>query len=279
MRKRLKFGLIAAFWALSTPVSVNLAQPLSPSSSEPNTNAAAEPRNTSDRSSYVSVKDFTKCDGVGDDYDGLQLAAKSAAGRLLRFPDEPTVVCQISHPVLLTSGTTVRGAAILKPTPDNRSNPMLIKFANGAANITIQGLTIDGNGRDFPNTNDVVRAFGGDHLVVENVKFQHIRGVAFAALSVVTNSGVRKSKFTDIGNHWKTSRLTADRKAAIVFCCDPTESSHGNFAADNTLSDIGLDAMSVGNQNDFLASGNTITATPSPLWTTSSPTRKEMASI
>jgi hypothetical protein len=202
------------------------------------------------------VTDFTKCDGLGDDHEGLQLAAKSAAGGLLRFPDEPAVVCQISHPIVLASGTTVRGAATLKPTPDNLSKPMLIQFAKGAANVTIEGITIDGGGRDFPNTNDVVQAFGGDHLVVENVKFQHIRGVAFAALSVVTNSGVRKSKFTDIGNHWKTSHLTDDRKPAIVFCCDPTESSHGNFAAENTLSDIGLDAMSVGNQNDFLASGN-----------------------
>src|ERR1700730_14054927 len=224
MRKRLKFGLIAAFWALSTPVSVNLAQPLSHSPSEPNTNATEDPRTTSGRGSHVSVKDFTKCDGVGDDYEGLQLAARSAAGGVLRFPDEPTVVRQISHPILLASGTTVRGAATLRPTPNNLSKPMLIQFTKGAANVTIEGMTIDGGGRDFPNTNDVVQAFGGDHLVVENVKFQHIRGTAFAALSVVTNSGVRKSRFTDIGNHWKTSHLTADRKAAIVFCCDPTES-------------------------------------------------------
>jgi parallel beta-helix repeat protein len=256
MRKRLKFGLIAAFWALSTPVSVNLAQPLSHSPGGPNTDAMEDPRTTSGRGSHVSVKDFTKCDGVGDDYEGLQLAARSAAGGVLRFPDEPTVVCQISHPILLASGTTVRGAATLRPTPTNLSKPMLIQFAKGAANVTVEGMTIDGGGRDFPNTNDVVQAFGGDHLVVENVNFQHIRGTAFATLSVVTNSGVRKSRFTDIGNYWKTSHLTADRKAAIVFCCDPTESSHGNFAADNTLSDIGLDGMSVGNQHDFLASGN-----------------------
>jgi hypothetical protein len=304
MRKQLKFGLIAAFWALSTPVSVNLAQPLSHSPNEPNTNATEDPWTSSGRGSHVSVKDFTKCDGVGDDYEGLQLAARSAAGGVLRFPDEPTVVCQISRPILLASETTVRGEATLRPTPNNLSKPMLIQFANRAANVTIEGMTIDGGGRDFPNEAVAVRASGGDHLVVENVKFQHIRGTAFAAVSDVTDSGVRKSRFTDIGNHWKTSHLIADRKAAIVFCCGSTASNRGNFATANTLSDIGLDAISATEQNDFLASGNIcrlsdgqLTArwqnpqpvdfaaciyanhgTPSLLWTTSSPARKEMAS-
>ena len=92
---------------------------------------------------------------------------------------------------------------------------------------------------------------------MEDVKFQHIRGPAFAAVSVVRDSGVRKSKFTDIGNYWKTTHLTADRKAAIVFCCDPTKTSHGNFTVDNIFSDIGLDAISIDYQHDFLASGNT----------------------
>src|ERR1700732_81058 len=103
MRKRLKFGLIAAFWALSTPVSVNLAQPLSHSPGGPTTDAMADPRTTSGRGSHVSVKDFTKCDGVGDDYEGLQLAARSAAGGGLRLPGEPTVVGQRPHPILLAA--------------------------------------------------------------------------------------------------------------------------------------------------------------------------------
>jgi parallel beta-helix repeat protein len=256
MRKRSKLGLIAALCGLSLPAVVHPAQRLSPASGEPNTNAVQSRHSAPGRGSPVSVKDFARCNGVGDDYDGLQLAANSAVGGLLKFPDEPTVVCRISHPILLASGTTVSGAAILKPTPDNRSDPMLIRFADGAARVTVQGITIDGGGRDFPNAIAAVKASGGDHFLVEDVNFQHIRGTAFAALSVVTNSGVRRSRFTDIGNYWKASHLTADRKAAIVFCCDPTKTSHGNFAVDNTLSDIGLDAISVDYQHDFLASGN-----------------------
>src|SRR5437762_14226663 len=99
---------IAALWLLSLPAVVQAAQPLSPASGEPNTNAAPAPRSVPGRGSAVSVKDFARCDGVGDDYDGLPLAANAAAGGLLKFPDEPTVACQTSRPILLASGTTVR---------------------------------------------------------------------------------------------------------------------------------------------------------------------------
>lgn len=218
----------------------------------------------------INARDTTyaggmKCDNATDDSAALQAAITAAApigGAVVITGSAATTpaTCLLSAAVQMAAGTSLiatPGTVILKQKTGNTTG---LIGATNVSNVYVFGVTVDGGGKDFAVANNLTGIFGGgtpaDNVVFDRVRFQHSRGIAMEASTSVTNSGVINSYFTDIGNHWKTTALTADRQQALAFCCGTTANSHGNFARNNYFEDIGLDAISAGHQHDFDASGN-----------------------
>lgn len=208
----------------------------------------------------INVRDWgVKCDGSTDDAANITAANDAAVAgnvKVVYFPPSATP-CMLS--TRITSGAGVvfvaePGTVTLKPTPTgNTSNPVLMGMGSGSS---VYGLSFDGGGQDFGTANNLITAFGVDSANLDHITVQNTRGIPVVFSTGVTNSNVRHSVFKNIGNHWKTTGLAADRQQAVAFCCGTTANNHGNGAYDNTFEDVGLDAISSSNQLDFKATGN-----------------------
>ena len=159
---------------------------------------------------------------------------------------------------VLSSGQAILaapGTVIFKATGASPGNPLLIDIYPGTSNTLVYGLTLDGGGADFGSSNPACQVYNGcSGVLFDTVTFQNIRGLAINWSTGITNSGVVNCTFTNCGNHWITTQLTADRVQAIAFSSGTGNS--GNFVSGCFFNNIGLDAISVGAQMDFLASSN-----------------------
>jgi hypothetical protein len=216
------------------------------------------------------------CDGSTDTQPQIAAALAAAAAGPIKavfFPPS-TTACMMGSNVTIPAGVTLwayPGTATIKPTAGNVAAPVLIAMGS---NTLIYGLIIDGGGQDFGTANNVVQAFTVTGAVLDNVTVQHTRGIGFLASTSIVNSGVRNSIFTDVGNHWKTTQLTADRQQAVAFCCGVVANSRGNFVTDNYFINIGLDAIQAFGQ-DFTVTSNRFDMANGQLaatWTNPQPT-------
>ncbi len=208
----------------------------------------------------VNIRDFgAVCDGTTSDRTAINAAMTAASAgnvKTVYFPPSATA-CMMSSNVTIPASVTLwayPNTVTLKPTAGNVSNPVLLVMGN---NTLVYGLSIDGGGQDFGTANNVITAFTKTNAVLDHVSVAHTRGIAYLLSTSIVNSGVRDSSFTDAGNHWKTTALAADRIQAIAFCCGTMANNHGNFVVRTSLTDVGLDAISIGSNTDFIAESNT----------------------
>ena len=143
------------------------------------------------------------------------------------------------------------GTVTLTPTAANRSTPMLLAVRSG---VTIEGVSFDGGGAAHANGANVLQGYKVHDVTFERIAVRHSRGVALVMSTEISRSVVRDSVFEDIGNGWKRTRVPADRRPGVVFCCGA--GNRGNSANGNRFSDIGLDALQFSDQSGVEASRN-----------------------
>ena len=195
-------------------------------------------------------------EGKGDVATHLQTAVDTAAktGAAVRLPAGRW---RLAKPVVLRDKVTLEGntnGTILAPAEDNAADPVLLELPVNTADVRIRNITFDGGGKDFPNRNPLLAATAGSNIVFEAVTVQNSSGMGLLLQGGMKNSGVRNSRFVNLGNHWKTTLSKADRIQGLVFCCG--EGNTDNFATGNHFTDIGLDALQIGDQTRFCAASN-----------------------
>jgi hypothetical protein len=170
----------------------------------------------------VNVLDFgVKCDGATDNATALTAAvAKLSTGKTLYFPPASNK-CLTSAAISLPPGSAVYahpGTVTLAPTASSTANPLLVA-ASGVSGALVYGLTLDGGGATFASANTLATVFNASSVVFDRVTVQNTRGIGVLFSTNVTNSGVRSSTFTNVGNYWRTSGVGTDQKQGIAFCC------------------------------------------------------------
>ena len=208
-------------------------------------------------SSRLVAADYGDCkwDATHDVANCIEGAIADAASRNADV-EIPRGTWQIGHSIELTSNLTIRGGngeTVLRPTPDNNSNPIIFK-ALGTSNISVANLTLDGGGSDFLNKNPLAVITNTQNVIFSHLTLQNARGIGLLFQGGIRNSGVRDSFISNIGNHWRTTRNPKDRAQGVVFCCG--EENLQNFCERNSFSAIGLDALQFSNQVSFSAAGN-----------------------
>lgn len=204
-----------------------------------------------------AISNGVVCDGITD--NGPKIAAINAtliAGDGLYFPPA-TAACLTSVAIAPISNTTVYaipGTVIIKPTSGNTANPLLLAVAN-VSHVSVIGITFDGGGTAFASSNNVVSTYASSYVNFDHVTVQNTRGIGMI-FSASTQSGATHSTFINIGNYYTTSGLSTDRKQALAFCCSSPQQPVANYATHDTFSNIGLDSISITNNNDFVASEN-----------------------
>lgn len=195
-------------------------------------------------------------DAAGDASAQIQAAVDQAAQRHATV-QLPAGRFWLARPLVLPGGVDLAGAAsgtTLAPVPTNSANPLLLHCPPGTAGVLVTHLTFDGGGIDFANPSPLVAATAARQIVFDGVTVRNSRGIGLLLQGGMRNSGVRHSRFLNLGNHWKTTLNKADRIQGLVFCCG--ESNLNNFATDNYYEDIGLDALQIGDQTHFYAASN-----------------------
>lgn len=230
---------------------------LSPTSA---TRGATDTVYVSRTGSAVNVKSYgAKGDGATDDTPAMvaAIAALPSSNRVLVIPAGTYL---LSAAMDIPSNTVVvgaRGATILKPTAGTTANFLLMQIV-GDTDVTVTGITFDGNQAGIGNANTVVVVYQAARVVFDTCRWVNTRGAAVMFSTDVSASGVRNSSFDEVGTYQKTSGVSSDRKAAVVWTSGTKANNYGNFVTGCTFREIGLDAVSVDNQSDFLLHGNTL---------------------
>jgi len=187
----------------------------------------------------------------------INAAAKSGGGTV----QIPSGTWYLAKPLSLKSNLVLQGvgSAELAPTVNNQSTSDLLLDGNGLNNVTVQSITFDGGGQDFPNGSAVIHVGGSTGVMFNGIKVQNSRGPAMSLTGGMNNSGINNSSFVNIGNHWKTTKKTTDRVQGVLFWDAsnvPQTHDEKNFATNNYFEDIGLDALQFTQQDNFTASNN-----------------------
>lgn len=179
--------------------------------------------------------------GTATDSDGTAVSAAINAtllsGSLAQFPPG---YYPINGRLIAQNDNVLEalGKATLKPINGSTSNPVLIECAN-KSNVTFIGFSFDGNRPNLAGFNNFVTVFQSTNVVFDRCYWTNTRGIA-VIFSGCFESGVRYSRFYDVGTLNRTTGNNSDRKQAIAF------SSGGgrNFADFNYFQDVGLDCIS-----------------------------------
>lgn len=219
--------------------------------------AAVLPAGAATARTGLNVLDFgVVCDGKTDDYPAFSRALAQAgqnSGSVLFFPPAAQP-CMTSKALRVPDGVTldaVPGRTVIKAAANNRSNPMLLEVGN---RDTVRGLSFDGGGDTIPGQPNVIQGYRVQDVTFDHISVIHTSGPAMVLSSEIRNVTITHSRFSDIGNAWKRSRLASDRRPGVVFCCG--SGNRGNSAFDNRFEDIGLDALQFSDQSDVRAAGN-----------------------
>jgi hypothetical protein len=199
----------------------------------------------------IDAQNFGKCvwDGAHDVAPCFQAAIDSASlnGRTVRLPHG---TWPLGKALVLAANVT-----IVEPLAGNVSNPILLEGNVNAINVLVKKVIFDGGGTDFPNPRPIIKITNGKSVVLDGITVRNTRGIGAILQGNTSKSGVRNSQFVNVGNHWKTTLQRADRIQGLVFCCG--RANRGNFAIGNRFEDIGLDALQISDQSNFVAKNNT----------------------
>lgn len=201
----------------------------------------------------VNVRDHgVVCDGVTDDRAAMEVAFTAASAgtkKTVYFPPSSTI-CALGNSgssLSVPDGVTLfahPGTATLGVLSANAAPSLLLAMGD---NTAVYGLTLDGGGATHGSANRLVHVGGKTNVTFDTVTFRSTRGIALLGTPPWNNVKVVNSKFTDIGNYWKTTLVPSDRKQAIAVSDLGTPGS-GVYIIGNYFADIGLDAISIGNQ-------------------------------
>jgi hypothetical protein len=193
-------------------------------------------------------------DGLHNLAPCLQREIDEAAreGRSVTFPRGRWPLGQA---LVLVSNINIGGShrVTLVPTKNNNDNPLLLRGV-GVINVHIVGITFDGGGAVVERIEPVIKIDHGNEISFDGITVTHTSGIGIVMEANTNNSGVKNSRFEDVGNHWKTTLTNRDRAQALVFCCG--SSNNGNYAIGNHFEDIGLDALQLSDQRTFRALDN-----------------------
>jgi hypothetical protein len=208
------------------------------------------------------------CDGSTDDAAALNgLLAK--AGEAARGKSERSLIylppaaqpCMLSRPLTVPGNVILfaqPGTVTLKPSTSSTAS-VLILALNTAQNVLIYGIGFDGGARDPSPVQSSARlalVYASQNVIFDHTAFRHSRGIGLE-WSNAADSGVRNSEFVDIGNYWQQSGRREDRLAALNWDCGNVRNK-SIFANDNTITNAGLDAISICNTDGVTVEGNKV---------------------
>jgi len=219
---------------------------------------------TSASAAVYSATNYTSActwDSTHDVSNCIQAAINAAARSGGGTVQIPSGTWHLAKPLSLTSNLVLQGvgSAELAPTAGNQSTSDLLLDGSGLKNVTVESITFDGGGQDFPNGSAVIHVGGSTGVVFNGIKVQNSRGPAMSLTGGMNNSGINNSSFVNIGNHWKTTKNTTDRVQGVIFWDAsnvPQTHDEKNFATNNYFENIGLDALQFTQQDNFVASNN-----------------------
>jgi hypothetical protein len=209
----------------------------------------------------VNVKDFGAVgDGYTDDAPSINYAIQYAnPGDVIYFPPSQYGYA-IGSTINVSSNLTFfayAGSVVLKPTTTNTSGVILFG-AVVISNVNVIGITFDGGGTSFGTSYPAVQCYKCVNFQFDNCTFQNIRGIG-CNMSDNNFTGFINCNFNNIGNYWQISGNTADRYQGIAWSCDSNlvgTDGFGNYVLNSTLQNIGLDAISIGSQTNFICRSN-----------------------
>ena len=206
------------------------------------------------------------CDGSTDDEGPLNAllakageAARGGSARSLIYLPPAAQPCILSRPLTVPSNVILfaqPGTVTLKPAISSTAN-VLILALNAAQNVLVYGIGFDGGLRDPSPVLSAARLaliYASQNVIFDHTAFRHSRGIGLE-WSNVSNTGVRNSEFVDIGNYWQQSGRREDRIAALNWDCGDVRNK-SIFANDNTITNAGLDSISICNTDGVTVERN-----------------------
>jgi Right handed beta helix region len=208
------------------------------------------------------------CDGSTDDEAPLNAllakageAARGKPGRSLIYLPPAARPCLLSRPLTVPGNVILfaqPGTVTLKPITSSTAS-VLILALNAAQNVLIYGIGFDGGARDsipVASSARLALVYASQNVIFDHVAFRHSRGIGLE-WSNASDSGVRNSEFVDIGNYWQQSGRREDRLAALNWDCGNVRNK-SIFANGNTITNAGLDAISICNTDGVTVEGNRV---------------------
>jgi hypothetical protein len=208
------------------------------------------------------------CDGATDAEAPLNAllakageAARGKPARSLIYLPPAAQPCLLSRPLTVPGNVILfgePGTVTLKPALSSTASVLLLAL-NAAHNVLIYGIGFDGGARDpspVQNPARLALVYASQNVIFDHAAFRHSRGIGLE-WSNASDSGVRNSAFVDIGNYWQQSGRREDRLAALNWDCGDVRNK-SIFANDNTITNAGLDAISICNTDGVTVEGNRV---------------------
>lgn len=142
--------------------------------------------------------------------------------------------------------------ATFKALPGNASNSLFFSAGATVTGLTVKGCKFDGNASAVGVNTLFVQVFQAANVVFEDCYFTNNRWHMLSFTSS-TNSGVRNSRFMDVGNYNKGTS-----SYALAVTVTYNTSGSGNFFNRNFMYNLGGDAIDAGSQTDFQVNDNFI---------------------
>lgn len=143
------------------------------------------------------------CDGATDNAALLAaLLTSAAASNGTIYIPPAKLACMFASSVTVPDGVGIiawPGSVVLKAKTGNVSSPLLLSFSGAVIGNNIYGITEDGGGTGFANTNNVNTVFNSNNVIFDHVTIQNTAGIGALFSTTVTNSGVRDSIFSNVG--------------------------------------------------------------------------------
>jgi hypothetical protein len=206
------------------------------------------------------------CDGSTDDEASLNRvlakageAARGGSARSLIYLPPAARPCILSRPLTVPGNVILfaqPGTVTLKPSVASTAN-VLILALNAAHNVLIYGIGFDGGLRDpapVLNPARLALVYASQNVIFDHAAFRHSRGIGLE-WSNASDSGVRNSELVDIGNYWQQTGRREDRLAALNWDCGNVKNK-SIFANHNTITNAGLDSISICNTDGVTVEGN-----------------------
>lgn len=231
----------------------------------------------------ISVKDQGAVgDGSTDDTTAFTAAATaltSASGGTLIIPPGTYI---LNDDLALPSNTHVigYGQPTLKVKASSTSNPLLLGVGSSESDITVEGITFDGNRSNITSTNNLITIAGATRVRFVRCVFTNTRGVTlvFGGTGGCEQSGALFCRFFDCGTLNRTTDDLDDRHQAISYsgggdrnyvhfcdfetigldCISFASSESSCSAIGNTISDTDAGSIYVSTSTDFRVEGNYI---------------------